>query len=79
MMIKDEFGICLSQDMLMDNRHSTFTHVRAYEIITISNDISDNSHVMLSYPQMTGEDVLSYQQENKRLVWRADYYCPSFK
>ncbi len=78
-MIRDEFGICLSGDMLKKNLRSTFTHVRAYEADSINQNLVDDVHVMLSYPQMTGKDVLSSQQKNKSLMWRAEHFCPSFK
>ncbi|MCE0492404.1 hypothetical protein [Vibrio salinus] len=78
-MIRDEFGICLSQEMLKKNLSSTFTHVRAYEIEKPDNESVDDAQVLLSYPQMTGEDVLISQKKNATLAWRAEHFCPSFK
>ncbi|CAH8188394.1 MULTISPECIES: hypothetical protein [Vibrio] len=73
-MKRDAFGICLSRDMLFDNLHSTFTHVRAYELKTESNE---DLRVLLAFPQMSGKDVLSTMQGSQKLEWRADYFCPS--
>lgn len=73
-MKRDAFGICLSRDMLFDNMHSTFTHVRAYELKTESNE---DLRVLLAFPQMSGKDVLSTMQGSQKLEWRADYFCPS--
>lgn len=78
-MIRDEFGICLSDDMLKKNLSSTFTHVRAYEADRINHDSLNDMQVMFSYPQMTGEDVLDSQKKNRSLMWRAEHFCPSFK
>ncbi|MDF9400357.1 hypothetical protein [Vibrio sp. 1180_3] len=73
-MKRDAFGICLSRDMLFNNLHSTFTHVRAYELKTESNE---DLRVLLAFPQMSGKDVLSTMQGSQKLEWRADYFCPS--
>ncbi|MDE1313751.1 hypothetical protein MEG05_05700 [Vibrio aestuarianus] len=73
-MKRDAFGICLSRDMLFDNLHSTFTHVRAYELKTESNE---DLRVLLAFPQMSGKDVLSTMQGSQKLEWRADYFCSS--
>ena len=80
-MKRDAFGICLSRDMLFNNLHSTFTHVRAYELKTESNeDLTESNEdlrVLLAFPQMSGKDVLSTMQGSQKLEWRADYFCPS--
>lgn len=72
-MRRDAFGICLSKDMLCEHLHSTFTHVRAYEI---EPETHDEMRVLFAFPQMSGKDVLTTMQGTKKLVWRADYYCP---
>ncbi|EPA8364986.1 hypothetical protein ACQ676_000469 [Vibrio fluvialis] len=74
-MERDAFGICLSQDMLFENLHSTFTHVRAYELET---EDDDQLRVLLAFPQMSGRDVLITMQGTKKLIWRADFLCPSY-
>lgn len=74
-MERDAFGICLSRDMLFENLHSTFTHVRAYELET---EEDDQLRVLLAFPQMSGKDVLSTMQGTKKLIWRADFFCPSY-
>lgn len=74
-MVRDELGICLSQDMLSDNLDSTFTHVRAYSLE--QNHIDEDVQVLLAFPQMRGKDVLHSVKCNKKLLWRADFYCPS--
>ncbi len=74
-MERDAFGICLSRDMLFKNLHSTFTHVRAYELET---EEDDQLRVLLAFPQMSGKDVLSTMQGTKKLIWRADFFCPSY-
>jgi hypothetical protein len=73
-MERDELGICLSRQMLRENLDSTFTHVRAYEL---EHSYCDDSHVAFVFPQMQGRDVLQSIQCNKRLMWRADFYCPN--
>ncbi|CAM2923183.1 hypothetical protein VIOR103205_08165 [Vibrio ordalii] len=74
-MKRDAFGICLSRDMLFNHLQSTFTHVRAYE--EIATESNDDLRVLLAFPQMSGKDVLTTMQGSKKLVWRADYFCPS--
>ena len=74
-MERDAFGICLSHDMLLENLHSTFTHVRAYELET---EDDDQLRVLLAFPQMSGRDVLITMQGTKKLIWRADFLCPSY-
>ncbi|EKO3987591.1 hypothetical protein [Vibrio fluvialis] len=74
-MERDAFGICLSHDMLFENLHSTFTHVRAYELET---EDDDQLRVLLAFPQMSGKDVLITMQGTKKLIWRADFLCPSY-
>ncbi|ENM3888979.1 hypothetical protein Q9F25_002105 [Vibrio cholerae] len=74
-MRRDAFGICLSKDMLCEHLHSTFTHVRAYEI---EPETHDEMRVLFAFPQMSGKDVLTTMLGTKKLVWRADYYCPSY-
>ncbi|NNN97947.1 hypothetical protein FKQ62_00415 [Vibrio sp. B1-2] len=81
-MKRDAFGICLSRDMLFNHLQSTFTHVRAYE--EIATESNDDLRVLLAFPQMSGKDVLTTMQGStnvrgsKKLVWRADYLCPSY-
>jgi len=73
-MERDDLGICLSKTMLTRELHSTFTHVRAYEQ---GEACFEDMLVMFSFPQMTGKELLSTMQSTKKLVWRADYFCPS--
>lgn len=75
-MRRDALGICLSKDLLGDHLHSTFTHVRAYEV---KPEADDGMRVLFAYPQMSGKEVLNTMQGNKKLVWRADYHCPSYR
>ncbi|WGY46789.1 MULTISPECIES: hypothetical protein [unclassified Vibrio] len=70
-MERDAFGICLSQQMLAEHLQSTFTHVRAY-----GSEQQDDLQVVLSIPQMTGQDLLDTIQSTEELVWRADFHCP---
>jgi ERCC4-related helicase len=76
-MVRDELGICLSHELLSENLNATFTHVRAYESALALR--SENAHVLLAIPQMQGRDVLHSMVGNKRLVWRADFCCPSYQ
>lgn len=73
-MKRDDLGICLSKDMLSRQLYSTFTHVRAYDA---KDSCSDEMLVLLSFPQMSGRELLSTMQSSKKLVWRADYFCPA--
>ncbi len=75
-MERDTFGICLNKAMLSKNKHSTFTHVRAYE----KNECSSSDlQVALAFPQMSGGEVLQTMRSSKSLEWRAEFVCPSFK
>ncbi|EEX41810.1 cation transport ATPase [Vibrio furnissii CIP 102972] len=64
----------MSHDMLFENLHGTFTHVRAYEL---ESEDDDHLRVLLAFPQMSGKDVLVTMQGTKKLIWRADFLCPS--
>ncbi|EGQ7694588.1 hypothetical protein KY888_000966 [Vibrio vulnificus] len=75
-MERDTFGICLNKAMLSKNMHSTFTHVRAYEKDGRS---SSDLKVLLSFPQMSGRDLLQTMQGSRQLEWRAEFFCPSMK
>lgn len=72
-MERDAFGICLSTQMLDEHRQSTFTHVRAYGQ---ESRQQEDLQVMLSIPQMTGQDLLDTIQNSEEMVWRADFHCP---
>ncbi|WP_332408241.1 hypothetical protein [Vibrio metschnikovii] len=74
-MEKDALGICFSRDMLSEHLLSTFTHVRAYEL-AVEND--EQVRVLFAFPQMSGKDVLTTMQGTKKLIWRADFFCPHF-
>ncbi len=73
-MERDDLGICLSKAMLSEQLCSTFTHVRAYDP---DDACLEEMLVLLSFPQMSGRELLSTMQSTKKLVWRADYFCPS--
>lgn len=73
-MERDDLGICLNKEMLSNQLCSTFTHVRAYED---SETCVDEMLVMFSFPQMSGRELLNTMKSTKKLVWRADYFCPS--
>lgn len=73
-MKRDSFGICLSTSILIENLHTTFTHVRAYEA---KDAESKDLTVLLSFPQMLGKDLLSTVQGSRQLVWRASHHCRS--
>ncbi|AIL70568.1 hypothetical protein ACSTDZ_08530 [Vibrio vulnificus] len=75
-MERDTFGICLNKAMLSKNMHSTFTHVRAYEKDGRS---PSDLKVLLSFPQMSGRDLLQTMQGSRQLEWRAEFFCPSMK
>ncbi|ARV72703.1 hypothetical protein [Vibrio campbellii] len=75
-MERDTFGICLNKAMLSENMYSTFTHVRAYE----KSDASPaDLKVLLSFPQMSGKDLLNTMRGSRQLEWRAEFHCPSMK
>ncbi|MDW6093111.1 hypothetical protein [Vibrio rhizosphaerae] len=74
-MRRDELGICLSHEMLVDNLDSTFTCIRAYK--AVANDV-DDLPPLLAFPQMKGKDVLLSMKGRHKLIWRADFFCPSF-
>ncbi len=72
-MERDNFGICLNKAMLSEYMYSTFTHVRAYE----KNDSgSSDLRVLLSFPQMSGKDLLDTMRGSRQLEWRAEFHCP---
>ena len=75
-MERDTFGICLNKAMLSENMYSTFTHVRAYEK---SDASSADLKVLLSFPQMSGKDLLNRMRGSRQLEWRAEFHCPSMK
>lgn len=75
-MERDTFGICLNKAMLSENMYSTFTHVRAYEKSDVS---SADLKVLLSFPQMSGKDLLDTMRGSRQLEWRAEFHCPSMK
>ncbi len=77
-MVRDELGICLSHELLSDNLEATFTHVRAYEYSRVCHQ-EDYASVLLAFPQMRGRDVLHSMVGNRRLLWRADFCCPSYQ
>lgn len=76
-MTRDELGICLSHELLNENLNATFTHIRAYESEQALH--SDDAYVLLVIPQMQGREVLHSMVGNKRLIWRADFCCPSYQ
>ncbi|UTZ37532.1 hypothetical protein HB763_12950 [Vibrio campbellii] len=75
-MERDTFGICLNKAMLSENMYSTFTHVRAYEK---SDASSADLKVLLSFPQMSGKDLLNTMRGSRQLEWKAEFHCPSMK
>ncbi|SHO56161.1 hypothetical protein [Vibrio quintilis] len=74
-MTRDELGICLSRDMLVNHLESTFTCIRAYRAEADTDDI----HIQLEYAQMKGRDVLVSMKGKRKLTWRADFICPNLK
>ncbi|WP_284193249.1 hypothetical protein [Vibrio zhanjiangensis] len=74
-MKRDMFGICVSKSMLSHNLSSTFTHVRAYE----KSKHNDKIKVMCSYPQLSGQELLTTIRSSRNLLWRAEFICPSNK
>ncbi|HAS6453370.1 TPA: hypothetical protein I7291_17525 [Vibrio parahaemolyticus] len=75
-MERDTFGICLNKAMLSENMYSTFTHVRAYEK---NGGNASDLKVLLSFPQMSGKDLLNTMRGSRRLEWRAEFHCPRMK
>jgi hypothetical protein len=75
-MVRDELGICLSHELLAQNMEATFTHIRAYASAELCHDnVDDDAHVLLAFPQMQGKEVLHSMVGNRRLLWRADFCC----
>ncbi len=72
-MERDNFGICLNKAMLSENMYSTFTHVRAYEK---NAGNATELKVLLSFPQMSGKDLLNTMCGSRQLEWRAEFHCP---
>ncbi|MBE4070493.1 hypothetical protein CGI24_13980 [Vibrio parahaemolyticus] len=72
-MERDTFGICLNKAMLSENMYSTFTHVRAYEK---NGGNASDLKVLLSFPQMSGKDLLNTMRGSRQLEWRAEFHCP---
>ncbi|AGQ92112.1 hypothetical protein ABLB37_18390 [Vibrio parahaemolyticus] len=75
-MERDTFGICLNKAMLSENMYSTFTHVRAYEK---NGGNASDLKVLLSFPQMSGKDLLNTMRGSRQLEWRAEFHCPRMK
>ncbi|HCG8095105.1 hypothetical protein CGJ24_13250 [Vibrio parahaemolyticus] len=75
-MERDTFGICLNKAMLSENMYSTFTHVRAYEK---NGGNASDLKVLLSFPQMSGKDLLNTMRGSRQLEWRAEFHCPCMK
>ncbi|EGR1345095.1 hypothetical protein ACUMO5_003305 [Vibrio parahaemolyticus] len=75
-MERDTFGICLNKAMLSENMYSTFTHVRAYEK---NGGNASDLKVLLSFPQMSGKDLLNTIRGSRQLEWRAEFHCPRMK
>ncbi|MBO0179201.1 hypothetical protein P7L86_04640 [Vibrio parahaemolyticus] len=75
-MERDKFGICLNKAMLSENMYSTFTHVRAYEK---NGGNASDLKVLLSFPQMSGKDLLNTMRGSRQLEWRAEFHCPRMK
>ncbi|EOW3938639.1 hypothetical protein ACOW8D_001272 [Vibrio parahaemolyticus] len=75
-MERDTFGICLNKAMLSENMYSTFTHVRAYEK---NGGNASDLKVLLSFPQMSGKDLLNTMHGSRQLEWRAEFHCPRMK
>ncbi len=75
-MERDTFGICLNKAMLSENMYSTFTHVRAYEK---NGGNASDLKVLLSFPQMSGKDLLNTMRGSHQLEWRAEFHCPRMK
>ena len=74
-MKRDGFGICLSKALLNNNLSSTFTHVRAYQTSSESEDVT----VLHAFPQMSGQELLSSMTSSKKLLWRAEFVCSNAK
>ncbi|EJG2372650.1 hypothetical protein ACOIYL_003297 [Vibrio parahaemolyticus] len=75
-MERDTLGICLNKAMLSENMYSTFTHVRAYEK---NGGNASDLKVLLSFPQMSGKDLLNTMRGSRQLEWRAEFHCPRMK
>ncbi|HCE3285106.1 hypothetical protein [Vibrio parahaemolyticus] len=75
-MERDTFGICLNKAMLSEHMYSTFTHVRAYEK---NGGNASDLKVLLSFPQMSGKDLLNTMRGSRQLEWRAEFHCPRMK
>ncbi|MGM5897651.1 hypothetical protein ABK974_17800 [Vibrio parahaemolyticus] len=75
-MERDTFGICLNKAILSENMYSTFTHVRAYEK---NGGNASDLKVLLSFPQMSGKDLLNTMRGSRQLEWRAEFHCPRMK
>ncbi|HHG3623366.1 TPA: hypothetical protein ACPV0G_003733 [Vibrio parahaemolyticus] len=75
-MERDTFGICLNKATLSENMYSTFTHVRAYEK---NGGNASDLKVLLSFPQMSGKDLLNTMRGSRQLEWRAEFHCPRMK
>ncbi|CAM3005881.1 hypothetical protein QTO01_18705 [Vibrio mytili] len=75
-MERDSLGICLNKAMLSDNMYSTFTHVRAYEK---KDGGTLDFKVLMSFPQMSGKDLLNTIRGSRQLEWRAEFHCPCKK
>ncbi|TOM15855.1 hypothetical protein [Vibrio parahaemolyticus] len=75
-MERDTFGIYLNKAMLSENMYSTFTHVRAYEK---NGGNASDLKVLLSFPQMSGKDLLNTMRGSRQLEWRAEFHCPRMK
>lgn len=75
-MERDTFGICVNKAMLSENMYSTFTHVRAYEK---NGGNASDLKVLLSFPQMSGKDLLNTMRGSRQLEWRAEFHCPRMK
>ncbi|TOL44509.1 hypothetical protein CGH98_19445, partial [Vibrio parahaemolyticus] len=56
--------------------YSTFTHVRAYEK---NGGNASDLKVLLSFPQMSGKDLLNTMRGSRQLEWRAEFHCPRMK
>lgn len=75
-MERDTFGICLNKAMLSENMYSTFTHVR---LMKKNGGNASDLKVLLSFPQMSGKDLLNTMRGSRQLEWRAEFHCPRMK
>jgi hypothetical protein len=68
-MKRDSYGLCLNKSTLKSHSKAIFTRISAY------SRGNNEPQVLVSIPQMSGNQLLAIIKHHSPLMWRAQYMC----